>query len=348
MTAAHCITTGEQYYTVKFGSDSRDADHERGVSEMLANSRFNINYPSAGYDIGLMRLSQAAPSSVQVIPFLPEYMELTEADYGEPVVFVGYGITETGFTDGTRRKVGGYIEWLCNSDDCGQYSTPYSMCFDMRNSGTCSGESGGPDLVTLDGREYVAGITSFGDEDCTQMGCSTKADSFTTFITDFTGGGLGTACNSDSQCAVGFCADGLCCETTCEAECHSCALPGEEGRCRTEASGSPCSDGDLCNGMETCLMGACGGGSENPLDCDDGNPCTDDACHASSGCIHEEVPDGYACGDCQAGVQGDCVNVKDCGGGGCASAPAAPGASPWQGLWLLFLPALAFWLRRRA
>jgi hypothetical protein len=40
------------------------------------------------------------------------------------------------------------------------------------------------------------------------------------------------------------------------------------------------------------------------LSCDDGNACTVDACNAASGCTHEAVADGTACGGgtCQQGV----------------------------------------------
>src|SRR5207244_9691034 len=46
--------------------------------------------------------------------------------------------------------------------------------------------------------------------------------------------------------------------------------------------GTPCSDGNACNGLETCQMGQCAAGMR--LDCDDMNLCTDDMCDPSGGC----------------------------------------------------------------
>ncbi len=344
LTAGHCIHGDPSSFTVVFGDNYRYPDHERDVSEILAHSSFNINNPGSGYDIALVRMSQVAPTGIQPLAFLPDFMELTSADIGTELIFSGFGNTEDGTNDGLKRWALGYLGYVCNdADGCGG-GTPYALYYDQHPGGPCSGDSGGPAFVTIDGREYVVGITSYGDETCLEFGCSTKVDHFTSFITDFTGGGLGEGCNADSQCVVGPCVDGVCCESACDQECRVCNLPGEEGRCRTAPSGTLCSDGDLCNGDETCLMGSCGGGSSGSLDCDDDDPCTDDACNADRGCIHEPMPEGFACGENQACNQGVCVEVGTAGG--CASA-GGPGLGLWGWMMLLCLPGFVFWLRRR-
>jgi hypothetical protein len=53
------------------------------------------------------------------------------------------------------------------------------------------------------------------------------------------------------------------------------------------ADGTSCSDGNACNGAETCVAGACTAGA--PLQCDDGNACTADGCDPASGCTHTNV-----------------------------------------------------------
>jgi len=65
------------------------------------------------------------------------------------------------------------------------------------------------------------------------------------------------------------------------------------------ADGSLCDDGNACNGLETydATAGTCIAGT--PLDCDDGNPCTDDICVPGFGCQHagnaSPCDDGNAC-----------------------------------------------------
>jgi hypothetical protein len=68
-----------------------------------------------------------------------------------------------------------------------------------------------------------------------------------------------------------------------------------------------CSDGNVCNGMETCdpLTGLCDAGS--PLSCDDGNACTTDTCDPIAGCVHTN--NTSPCNDGNACTTGDvCAN----------------------------------------
>lgn len=41
----------------------------------------------------------------------------------------------------------------------------------------------------------------------------------------------GASCQKDSECASGFCSDGVCCSSRCDSACTSCALPGQVGSC---------------------------------------------------------------------------------------------------------------------
>lgn len=60
---------------------------------------------------------------------------------------------------------------------------------------------------------------------------------------------------------------------------------------------TPCSNGNPCDGTETCRAGVCTAGS--PLVCDDGVDCTGDVCETTAGCKHlpidADCDDGIAC-----------------------------------------------------
>jgi hypothetical protein len=77
--------------------------------------------------------------------------------------------------------------------------------------------------------------------------------------------------------------------------------------------GLPCDDGDLCTWEASCVDGQCSGGS--PLNCNDGNPCTDDGCEPDTGCTYQN--NSYPCEDgdtCTVGEQcqdGLCVGNED-------------------------------------
>jgi hypothetical protein len=41
----------------------------------------------------------------------------------------------------------------------------------------------------------------------------------------------GAACAANGECALGFCTDGVCCESACDGVCEQCNLPGSPGTC---------------------------------------------------------------------------------------------------------------------
>ncbi|MBI4701017.1 MAG: hypothetical protein HY744_07640 [Deltaproteobacteria bacterium] len=112
------------------------------------------------------------------------------------------------------------------------------------------------------------------------------------------------------------------------------------------APGTPCPDGDLCNGLELCDgAGTCTAGV--PLPVDDGNACTTDTCDPLLGVRHTPTPEGAPCSDsdpcngeescdalgkCLAGTpvpvdDGNPCTVDACdpATGNVTHAPAAPG-----------------------
>lgn len=122
--------------------------------------------------------------------------------------------------------------------------------------------------------------------------------------------------------------------------------PGEaedaSTRCRVH---SECLDNDSCNGIELCVDGACRPGT--PLVCNDGNPCTVDACAPLTGacsfepfaddlpCADTDLCDGEVCvaGQCTAGTpvicavdQNPCtIDACDPATGNCVLEPVATG-----------------------
>ena len=117
--------------------------------------------------------------------------------------------------------------------------------------------------------------------------------------------------------------------------------------CSATACGAAadCIDADVCNGTEQCQNLTCVAGA--PLSCDDGNPCTDDSCDPTAGCIHTNntapCDDGNPCttsDTCQAGTcagvagadgstcdDGNACTLGDvCQSGTCTGSPAPDGA----------------------
>jgi hypothetical protein len=116
--------------------------------------------------------------------------------------------------------------------------------------------------------------------------------------------GTALTCDDGNPCTVDACTAGVGCTTT------------------PVIAGTTCSDGDMCNGVETCdAAGACRSGTA--LSCSDGNPCTIDTCDAATGCHHANAPSGSDCGDGNA-----CNGAETCDASGACVAGAPVTCAP--------------------
>jgi len=103
------------------------------------------------------------------------------------------------------------------------------------------------------------------------------------------------------------CDDGNACTRRDVCRSGACVAGPLEVDCTSDGE---CADTDPCNGDETCVGELCRAGT--PLGCDDGNPCTSDACTPEVGCTHPDMPDGTPCPDATL-----CNGAETCQGGLC-------------------------------
>jgi len=123
--------------------------------------------------------------------------------------------------------------------------------------------------------------------------------------------GAAMACDDGVPCTADACNEGsdLCEHTPADVLCDDGNLCTDDTcaatqGCRHENNAAACSDGDACTTGDTCAAGACKAGPA--LACDDGVPCTTDACDPAVGCTTEDAcPAGQVCnataGACEAG-----------------------------------------------
>ncbi len=176
---------------------------------------------------------------------------------------------------------------------------------------------------------------------------------------DCDGGTDDAPCDDGDPCTTDdACVEGVCGGTPGGCDCQvdtDCALPSAyDAACATVAcvdnlcvvttNDGACDDGNACTVADTCAAGACVGAA---LTCDDGDPCTDDACAPETGCVTTPAEVSVACDDgdpctdgdtCAAGAcvggpplscdDGDACTVDSCiAGFGCATNTAADGTS---------------------
>jgi hypothetical protein len=210
--------------------------------------------------------------------------------------------------------------------------TEWAMCqdgvcvagdgIDCDDGNICTGDSclpdGGCAHTTLDGVPCDDGSVCTLDDVC---------------VGDVCGGGAVAPCDDGNECTADLChpvsgcyhelGDNPCCDdqgvNICDDgdHCTTDSCDPDTGECFYEFNALPCDDQDSCTGPDLCTDGACLGA---PMDCEDDNPCTVDACEVGVGCVHAPAEAGLACDDgldCSTGdhcEEAACVaDLSECG-----------------------------------
>jgi secreted trypsin-like serine protease len=171
LTAGHCLTPTPPDQ-VFFGSTPST---KKGTFIAVSDTSQYPDFDEATLenDVGLIGLADKAPTK----PLSLNTAEFDKSFVNMEVRLVGFGATD-GNGDGAVRKRSGTTKIASYADD--------DFRFVPSPSQTCTGDSGGPALATIDGNEIVVGITSSGDSDCKKYGNDIRADRFMPFITHYT------------------------------------------------------------------------------------------------------------------------------------------------------------------
>ncbi len=162
ITAAHCIG-GNQYFVT--GPSLNNYTNAYPIVQEVRHPQYDEN--QLINDIALVKLGQPAVETPMQIS------TKTQSISGVEAIFVGFGITRGGGSDsGVKRSTRMEIK-----EDNGtqfSYSTP--------GTNTCNGDSGGPAFIMENGAQVVAGVTSYGDQWCTQYGVDAKVAGYLDWI----------------------------------------------------------------------------------------------------------------------------------------------------------------------
>jgi MYXO-CTERM domain-containing protein len=275
LTAAHCVdpqvvglsTQAQVTSSIKVHFGTVDVFRSQGTvvtaSDSIPDPMFNVNNLGS-HDAGLIKL---ATKVIDVKP-VPINLDPAMAPVGVQVTMVGYGATATG--GGGQIGVEYVVQQTSIQCDPQVGDNANLLCFSqVSGKGKCEGDSGGPSFATVNGKLLEVGITSFGDQNCSQFGADTRVDAEKDFIkahvpnlycetdadcstghecfehacivTPFQPTGLGAACTGNGDCDSGTCAmvgkDGKCsmtCTTTDPASCpmgFDCLAAGAGGAC---------------------------------------------------------------------------------------------------------------------
>lgn len=203
----------------------------------------------------------------------------------------------------------------CTTDSCDPVTGVKHVPVDVDDKNACTTDSCNPSAAPADAITHT--FIALGDGDpCTVDTCFPATGVLHAPVPGC------KACATIADCPQGKCLSSLC-------------TAGPEGSvCNTGnlQLGTPCGDGQVCNGSESCDgTGSCVAGAPPPVD--DGNACTIDSCVEPTGVKHEPTAACKACtivADCD--VPPDVCFVRDCVAGKCTTKPAPTGVSCSNGL----------------
>lgn len=253
--------------------------------------------------------------------------------------FTGLGSSGGMFLLGGEGSYGEPEQWVfrarggaCKSgSECGSGTCVDGVCCESPSCGTCQTCAGADPGV-------CSPIVNAEDPDS----CSTKAGKRCNEKGSCVGD-VSVGCTNNVDCASGFCVDGVCCSTSCDLPCESCAaakkLSGaDDGRCGAakigDNPGGRCSAGAVCNATGSCE-------SRTQAVCKDERT-LDQGLGQTQDCTPYRCSNGTCAKSCKTYV--DCAAPATCnpagrcevasnpidGGDGCALRPGAneDGAAP--------------------
>lgn len=165
LTAGHCAEDLDGTY-VHFGLDfaaktavrlsiTKVTPHPDYCSQCGMSGTMLFNYA----DITVVKFSGKMPEGFAPV----EFAKKSDLTVGMPITLAGFGLNEKHKYETIMKFTSAPLKLVGNSE----FST------DETKAGSCSGDSGGPAFIEVNGKYLLAGITSRGDAACRQIGIYT-------------------------------------------------------------------------------------------------------------------------------------------------------------------------------
>lgn len=184
LTAAHCIDPTSNELVVYFGRDFKNADKSlmRPAVRTLVHAQYEPSRAEDTHDIALIRIQGPLPEGFVPAPLLKDYSQVQK---DTRIIVAGFGLN---WSWGIKRGAG----TLRTTDlkvKRAQYGSSEVMIDQSLRKGICSGDSGGPAYLEVEGRLHLLGVASRGDSiplpltpNCFIMSIFTRVDAFADWI----------------------------------------------------------------------------------------------------------------------------------------------------------------------
>lgn len=178
LTAAHCIPNDISQMWVIFGPRvEKDAPKVR-VTGALAFPGYRPRSKNLTGDIAVVSFGGATPEYFAALPIFPQN-QLHVIRQGTKVMMLGYGVN-----DGLSKEGAGTMRFTSARVKDPLFSPTQIMLDESQGKSTCVGDSGGPIIIMIGTQAHILGITSYGDETCSQVGVYTSAGAYTAWIAE--------------------------------------------------------------------------------------------------------------------------------------------------------------------
>lgn len=178
LTAAHCVAPSVVGHGLEFKAllghtlaDPASPSPRIDVKEVHWDQQFDAQALTNGHDIAVAILAQP----VNITPLRINRSSLPSLSKAR---LVGYGLNDGKAQTGAGIKR--TAEVPVRSVD-----TKFVVTGSWFGTTMCSGDSGGPVLATIDGKETIIGVNSYGFVQCLGTGSSTRVDSYLSFIDQY-------------------------------------------------------------------------------------------------------------------------------------------------------------------
>lgn len=317
ITAAHCFL-GPPARSLRIGYGSAAGT---GTTTALADARQDPDFDPTtfAHDVAVFTFRDPAPVAALAL----DARTIDASLVGTTFVAVGFGTTGSAGDVGVKRAGTAMISDV----QAGELSTVAAP------SQPCSGDSGGPMLITPDA---VTAVVSHGDAACTDHAIYARIDIARASLVDpyLAATAPGTAHTGDACFYDGHCAEGPCLQTHDDPLLYFCSRAcTHDNDCPTAMECA--SDG--CRYREP-SPGALGSACTGDAQCTS-NTCHDQVCTVSCLGAPDACPAGFECRG--QGLSQYCLAAPP-GGCGCNSSPDGEA-------WILLILLGAWWckLRRR-
>jgi len=170
LTAGHCETAGTAMY-VAFGLEVSENNLKKVDRRLVTNYRLipgrqeAANDQTDTKDLMIVEFEGGLPAGYEPAEFLQDSSLLKNEAM---VVIVGYGVT-----DGKKQTGDGILRKVQVPIAEADYSKTEAKTNESKR-GSCQIDSGGPGFLNANGKFYLWGVVSRGDENCEEYGVYTK------------------------------------------------------------------------------------------------------------------------------------------------------------------------------